>query len=138
MKTPLTLDAFARAAMLGLLASQSVGCSGSCGDGEPSPASTETGSTNATSDGTTNGAGTTEEEDASGVLSSKVVPDLTLAAFTLECQEAGGVVETHASCGGVNSCRGFSYDSDTEVFTEHTCRGYNTCSGFSCVVPEAT
>ena len=125
MTTPLRLHTFARAAMLGLLASQSVACSGGCGLEEP-PTDTAAGGTQATSD---------SGEEAEGILSSKVVPGLTLEAFTSDCQEAGGVVEQHASCGGANSCQGFSYDLETDVYTEHTCRGYNTCSGFSCVVP---
>lgn len=71
-----------------------------------------------------------------GILSSQVVPDLSLEQFTSDCQKVGGVVETHAVCGGQNTCKGFSYDDDTDVLTDHTCRGYNTCSGFSCVVSD--
>ncbi len=74
--------------------------------------------------------------DAVGVLSTKIIADLSLAEFTEMCDEAGGVVETHAQCGGVVTGPGFSYDSDTDAFTEHTCRGYNTCTGFSCVIDE--
>lgn len=76
------------------------------------------------------------DEPVVGVLSSKVIPDLSLEDFTEMCDEAGGIVETHASCHGAVTGPGFSYDDGTDVFTEHTCRGYNTCSGFSCVVPE--
>jgi hypothetical protein len=71
-----------------------------------------------------------------GVTSSKVIADLSLEDFSEMCGEAGGVVETHAVCGGVVTGPGFSYDDDTDVFTEHTCAGYNTCSGFSCVIDE--
>lgn len=70
------------------------------------------------------------------IVSSRVDESITLASFTAECDERMGVVETHASCGGANSCMGFSYDSDTHVFTEHTCKGANTCPGFSCVLAE--
>jgi hypothetical protein len=69
-----------------------------------------------------------------GVLTSKVIPDLTLEEFTEMCDDEVGVVETHAHCGGAVTGPGFSYDSDTDVFTEHTCAGYNTCTGFSCVI----
>jgi hypothetical protein len=71
---------------------------------------------------------------APGVTSTELVRDLTLAAFTALCDEAGGIVETHAHCGGVVSGPGFSYDSDTDELTEHTCAGVNTCTGFSCVI----
>lgn len=71
-----------------------------------------------------------------GVISSEIIADLGLADFTDLCDEAGGVVETHAVCGGVVTGPGFSYDSDTDVFTEHTCAGHNTCRGFSCVIDD--
>ncbi len=71
-----------------------------------------------------------------GILSSKIVVDLSLEEFTAMCDEVDGVVEVHPSCGGRNTGPGFSYDSDTDVLTEHTCAGANTCNGFSCVVPE--
>ena len=69
------------------------------------------------------------------ILASELRPDMTLEQFTAECDAVQGTVELHAHCGGVNSCRGFSYDDETHLFTEHTCRGLNTCSGYSCVVP---
>lgn len=74
--------------------------------------------------------------EVEGVTSSKIIPDLSLAEFTMMCDEVGGVVETHAHCGGFVTGRGFSYDSDIDTFTEHTCRGYNTCTGFSCVLDD--
>lgn len=73
---------------------------------------------------------------AEGVLSSEIILDLSLEDFTALCDEAFGVVETHAHCGGVVTGPGFSYDSTIDVFTEHTCAGYNTCTGFSCVIDE--
>jgi len=74
------------------------------------------------------------DDKSSGVTSSKVIADLSLEDFTAMCDEAHGTVEIHPSCGGVVSGKGFSYDSDTDVFTEHTCAGHNTCAGFSCVL----
>jgi hypothetical protein len=68
------------------------------------------------------------------ITSSKIVPDLTLEQFTAECDAWHGVVQIPPHCGGFNTCRGMSYDSGTDVFTEHTCRGLSTCSGFSCVL----
>jgi hypothetical protein len=60
---------------------------------------------------------------------------MTLEKFKALCDELGGTVEIHPGCGGANSCKGMSYDSDTHVFTEHTCKGMNTCTGYSCVLP---
>lgn len=59
----------------------------------------------------------------------------TLAEFTAFCDARGGLVQTHASCGGVNSCRGTSFSYGK--LREHTCKGINTCAGMSCVdLPE--
>src|SRR6187402_252394 len=146
MTSSFRIDGLARAAMLGLLASQSVACEGSADSGATtSDSSTASDSTSdsttsdmTTSDSATSDSGSSEggSTAAMGILSSKVIPNLTLEQFSEECQEAGGVVETHGHCGGANTCKGFSYDTDTEVYTVHTCRGYNTCTGFSCVVPD--
>lgn len=124
--------------MLGLIAAAHTAC-GSSSEG-PDTGGGAGGETSDDEQGTggSGGANETDDEEPAkqGILSSKIIADLSLEDFTELCQEAGGVVETHATCGGVNSGPGFSYDDGTEVFTEHTCRGYNTCSGFSCVVPE--
>lgn len=80
--------------------------------------------------------GCPSDDDPSGhVTSSRVEPDVTLESFTADCDEAGGTIEQHAHCGGMNSCTGFSYDITTQTLSEHTCRGLNTCTGYSCVVP---
>ena len=60
--------------------------------------------------------------------------NMTLEQFTDDCDARRGKVELHSHCGGVNSCKGFSYDEDTDVLTEHTCKGANTCAGYSCVI----
>jgi hypothetical protein len=70
------------------------------------------------------------------ITSSDAAFGITLEIFTEMCDRAGGWVEIHPHCGGANSCRGFSYDEGTHVFTEHTCAGLNTCNGFSCVLPD--
>jgi hypothetical protein len=78
-----------------------------------------------------------EGAGAGGEITSSVVdPDMTQEAFAAACDEEDGTLELHAHCGGENSCKGFSYDTDTDVLTEHTCKGLNTCAGYSCVVPE--
>ncbi|MEB2314000.1 MAG: hypothetical protein OZ928_19305 [Polyangiaceae bacterium] len=82
------------------------------------------------------GASTPESNTPGGeITSSEVVPDLTLATFTAQCDERHGKVEVHPHCGGVNTCKGFSYDTSTQTLTEHTCKGLNTCGGYSCVIP---
>lgn len=43
-----------------------------------------------------------------------------------------GVVQTHAHCGGTNSCRGMILHP-WNVLYEHDCRGVNGCAGWSCV-----
>ena len=68
------------------------------------------------------------------ITSSTQVANLTLEAFTADCDERNGAVQIHPHCGGANGCRGISYDSDTDILTEHTCRALNTCTGFSCIV----
>lgn len=69
------------------------------------------------------------------ITASRVVTDMTLERFTADCDERDGTVELHAHCGGLNTCKGFSYDDTTHVLSEHTCRALNTCSGYSCVIP---
>ena len=69
-----------------------------------------------------------------GVTQGSVVPGLTLDTFTAECSDAGGVVEIQPHCGGLNLCRGMSYDTGNSVFTVHTCRATNTCAGYTCFV----
>jgi hypothetical protein len=39
-----------------------------------------------------------------------------------------------STCSGTNSCRGMSYDSETQIMREHTCQGMNTCTGYSCII----
>jgi hypothetical protein len=69
------------------------------------------------------------------ITSSVVDETMTLEKFTADCDERGGTIEIHPTCGGHNTCKGMSYDDATHVLTEHTCAGLNTCSGYSCVVP---
>jgi hypothetical protein len=76
-----------------------------------------------------------EPDEPTGVVTSSTVdPNMTLEQFTDDCDARRGKVELHSHCGGVNSCKGFSYDEDTDVLTEHTCKGANTCAGYSCVI----
>ncbi len=133
--TSFPTETLARIAVLGLLAVAPTACddASTTTDTGGGGAGSETGS--GSSPGAVGGAGGAMEP-IEGVTSSKVIPDLTLEEFTEMCDEAGGSIEIHPTCGGRVTGKGFSYDSDTDVFTEHTCAGYNTCPGFSCVLGE--
>jgi hypothetical protein len=67
-------------------------------------------------------------------VTSSTVQAMTQAQFASECEARSGVFEIEPHCGGLNHCRGLSYDTATQVLTEHTCRATNTCAGFSCIV----
>jgi len=69
-----------------------------------------------------------------GVTSSEVVTSLTLEDFTSQCDAQHGVVEIEPHCGGSNNCRGFTYDTGTQLLTQHTCRATNACAGYSCII----
>ena len=66
--------------------------------------------------------------------------EISLGEFEARCalsaqltsEALPGVVQVHAACSGVNSCRGMVLQSWGDVY-EHDCRGVNTCSGWSCV-----
>ena len=80
--------------------------------------------------------GSDSDSKSDGVITASTVdPDMTLEKFTEECDARGGKLESHSHCGGANSCKGLSYDTGTDVLTEHTCKALNTCAGYSCVIP---
>lgn len=126
-----TLTAAALVGLLGLGACES--------SSEPSDGQAGSSAQSAGAAGSGGEAGAAGEAGAGGsgpeITSSKEIPDMTLEKFKAMCDELGGAIEIHPSCGGANSCKGMSYDSDTHVFTEHTCKGLNTCTGYSCVLP---
>jgi len=62
------------------------------------------------------------------------VVNMTHDQFTAQCEAQAGIVEVQPHCGGSNSCRGMSYDVDTQTLAEHTCRATNTCAGYNCVI----
>jgi hypothetical protein len=68
------------------------------------------------------------------VTSMSIIADLTVDQFTSMCDARSGLVEVQPHCGGLNACRGFSYDNTTNILSEHTCRATNSCSGWSCVI----
>ncbi len=46
-----------------------------------------------------------------------------------------GLIELHAACSAVNTCRGMFYGDwgEDAILTEHSCRAMNWCVGWSCV-----
>jgi len=68
------------------------------------------------------------------VTSATIVANMTESEFMAQCDAVSGILEIQPHCGGSNSCRGMSYDLETQTLSEHTCRATNTCAGYSCVV----
>jgi len=59
--------------------------------------------------------------------------EIPLEDFTAACDERGGIVQTNATCAGINACRGFS--SNGVHLIEHSCKGLSGCGpGASCVI----
>lgn len=73
--------------------------------------------------------------DAPEITASRTDRTMTTERFVQECDDRGGLVQHHAACAGVNSCRGVTLHGAELI--EHTCRGVNTCAGVSCVQPAA-
>jgi len=130
------VESAVRAAVLGLLAAAPAACGGGSDRESDTTASTQNELGSAPSDTAQNAgsADSTGGGNVQGVTSQQTIADLGLEEFTEMCDAAEGLVEAHASCAGAVSGPGFSYDIDTDQFTEHTCAGFNTCRGFSCVV----
>lgn len=70
---------------------------------------------------------------APSVTSTSTDKTMTLAKFTSDCTTRGGLIQTHASCAGNNSCKGISFHSESGKLSEHTCKALNICSGMSCI-----
>lgn len=70
------------------------------------------------------------------ITSQKRIENLDAAGFKALCDARKGTVEVMAHCGGLASARGFSYDSATQLLSEHTCKGANTCAGWNCVTDD--
>lgn len=68
------------------------------------------------------------------LTSSETIVDMTEAQFRERCDHRGGVVEVIPHCGGLNTCKGFSYDMTTDLLSEHTCKGAATCAGWNCKI----
>jgi hypothetical protein len=133
------------AALSALLWGPASGCVSDANTGTAS-STTGTSSTSGSGGGTASGSGGGTTGDNSNVAcdggvsssptvtASSIVTDMTLASFTTQCDGRNGVVEIQPHCGGLNNCRGMSYDTGTQTLTEHTCRATNTCAGYTCVV----
>ncbi len=77
------------------------------------------------------------EPDALGsgrITSSEPVAGMTAEEFAARCEQRAGVVEDIPHCGGLNTCKGFSYDTTTSLLSEHSCKGAATCAGWNCIV----
>ncbi len=90
--------------------------------------------------GSTSSCGTEEKEKIvevekgpGTVTSTTEDTTITLDSFSSTCETRGGIVQTHASCAGSNSCAGLSYHSGSGKLSEHTCKAANICAGMSCV-----
>jgi hypothetical protein len=70
------------------------------------------------------------------ITSSENVGVMTEEQFKALCDARGGTVEVMPHCGGFATAKGFSYDSTTELLSEHTCHGANTCTGWNCAIPD--
>ena len=95
--------------------------------------------------GTSDAAGTGGADVAGAGGSAPELPHITsqteagvLAVddFTTLCDERGGTVEVMPHCGGFATAKGFSYDTGTQLLSEHTCMGTNTCGGWNCVLTD--
>jgi len=75
--------------------------------------------------------------EAPHITSSKNVGVMTEEQFTTLCEERAGTVEVMPHCGGFATAQGFSYDTSTELLSEHTCRGANACGGWNCALTDA-
>ncbi|HYX32954.1 MAG TPA: hypothetical protein VE954_07550 [Oligoflexus sp.] len=74
---------------------------------------------------------------AAAITSTTVDTTMTKATFSNLCETRGGVMQTHASCSGSNTCAGVSFHTSSGKLSEHTCKAANICGGMSCVdLPE--
>ncbi|MEQ1504824.1 MAG: c-type cytochrome [Myxococcota bacterium] len=83
-----------------------------------------------------------DDQDGPTILTEYAGPR-TFEEFVRLCDQSAmldgsarpGVVEMHASCSGVNACRGMSYGDwgEDAILTDHGCRAMNWCVGWSCV-----
>jgi hypothetical protein len=70
------------------------------------------------------------------ITSSENAGAVTVEQFTELCDKRSGTVEVMPHCGGFATAKGFSYDSTTQLLSEHTCKGSNTCAGWNCAIPD--
>lgn len=143
-------QALLSAALGGLLCVASVAaCSGMASGGGPSGGGGDPGDPNGGSSSGSSGA-LADVPDGEGpmpdtacdagvfvspmVTSMSLFADMTEQQFTSMCDAQNGIVEVQPHCGGLNACRGFSYDNTTDILSVHTCRATNSCSGWSCVI----
>lgn len=105
---------------------------GAGGGGAPSAGA---GDATGAGSGNTAGAGGALPEVAH-ITSSEAVGVLAEADFKALCDARQGTVEVMPHCGGFATAKGFSYDTGTQLLSEHTCAGANTCGGWNCVLTD--
>jgi hypothetical protein len=123
--------------------SEAGGAAGSTGatDTGGAPETTAGGAAGATAAGAAGAAGAGAGAGGSApeyphITSSQNVGVMTEEQFKALCDERGGTVEVMPHCGGFATAKGFSYDSGTQLLSEHTCQGANTCAGWNCAIPD--
>ncbi|MES1188296.1 MAG: hypothetical protein ABUL60_31050 [Myxococcales bacterium] len=113
------------------------GSGGEAGGGVPTTLGGAAGAAGAGDVGGVGGAGGAGGEgsivEPAHITSSTNVGVLTEEQFTALCDERDGTVEVMPHCGGFATAAGFSYDSGTQLLSEHTCAGANTCGGWNCI-----
>jgi len=86
------------------------------------------------SDDSSSSSGSPSGDGAPHITSSTLVEGMDAAAFQALCDERHGTVEVMAHCGGLATAKGVSYDTETQLLSEHTCKGANTCGGWNCII----
>jgi len=86
--------------------------------------------------GTGNMDGTGGAPPVAHITSSAAAGVVTEEDFKALCDARSGTVELMPHCGGFATAKGFSYDNNTQLLSEHTCAGANTCGGWNCVIAD--
>lgn len=113
-----------------------LGAAGGCAaPGEPgtTPAAGEPAAASNLSSGADGGAADAGSPDAFYNITVSQTGEISLQDFTTACDQRGGLVQTSATCAGINACRGFSTNGTHLI--EHSCKGLSGCGpGMSCVI----
>ncbi len=124
--------------MSGLLGLGVVACGDDAGTEEDDPKNPHSTHTRCKPDGGTQSETDAGPEPEPEKETSVQDVQLTNAELTEMCDARGGFMQNHASCAGVNTCRGFTYGDwgEDSQLVEHSCSFVNGCNGVSCVVAQ--